>query len=133
MRYIFVILILAVLNTTNGVAQYFKPTKTQQIAKFDKIAHDFGEINKGANGTVTFFFTNISPKPAKIDEVKPGCSCSSAKYTQDEIQPNERGFVTIVYDTNIVGEFSKMSTVTIGGQTYTLSIRGNVKPPIQKN
>lgn len=82
-----------------------------QEFNFKTEAIDFGKITKGANGTRTFEFTNVGEAPLLIKRVQSSCGCAVPKKPEKPIMPNEKGFITVSYDTNRLGGFSKAITI----------------------
>lgn len=94
------IAILFVVITVN--AQEFE-FKTETI--------DFGKITKGSDGIRVFEFTNVGDAPLIIKRVQSTCGCAVPKKTEKPVMPNEKGFISVSYDTNRIGGFSKAVTV----------------------
>lgn len=97
-----IVVSVAFLCTVIANAQEFN-FKTETI--------DFGKITKGANGTRTFEFTNVGEAPLLIKRVQSSCGCAVPKKPEKPIMPNEKGFITVSYDTNRLGGFSKAITI----------------------
>lgn len=81
------------------------PTGPMQPVPLEKIAFehdtwDFGTIHFGEIVKHTFRFTNTSTLPLKIEGVKPSCSCTAPDFTREVVQPGEKGFVSLEYDSN---------------------------------
>ena len=75
--------------------------------------YDFGRIGEHDGlVTTTFTFTNTGSTPLVLTEVKGTCSCTVTKYSQEPIEPNGQGWITVTYNPNgRPGKFSR--TVTI--------------------
>lgn len=86
-------------------------TAKAQEFEFKTETINFGKITKGSNGTRMFEFTNVGNAPLIIKRVQSTCGCAVPKKTEKPIMPNEKGFISISYDTNRVGGFSKAVTV----------------------
>ena len=115
---------------------------------FDKSTHDYGQIEKSANGECIFVFTNTGNKPLKISNAKGSCGCTVPQWPREEIAPGETGEIKVRYDTKRVGVINKSVTIqsnamnsdnitrakkdsegkVIGG-TSTIRIKGEVKAP----
>ena len=89
---------------------------------------DYGTITKGANGEKIFTFINNGDTPLLITEVKTSCGCTVPKYSKAPINPGDSGELTVKYNTNRLGRFSKTITVISNaeGGTKILKIKGNV-------
>ena len=115
---------------------------------FDKSTHDYGQIEKSANGECIFVFTNTGNKPLKISNAKGSCGCTVPQWPREEIAPGETGEIKVRYDTKRVGVINKSVTIqsnalnsdnitrakkdadgnVIGG-TSIIRIKGEVKAP----
>ncbi|HOB27499.1 MAG TPA: DUF1573 domain-containing protein [Bacteroidales bacterium] len=120
---IFVILIfvsqLSMAQTTNG-----------PIIKFDKQSYNFGEITQGAKAEVDFIFTNTGNEPLILSNVRSSCGCTVPKWTNEPVKPGEQGKITVKYDSNRIGSFSKQITVSSNANNgnVILLITGKVNP-----
>ena len=115
---------------------------------FDKSTHDYGQIEKSANGECVFVFTNTGNKPLKISNAKGSCGCTVPQWPREEIAPGATGEIKVRYDTKRVGVINKSVTIqsnalnsdnitrakkdadgnVIGG-TSIIRIKGEVKAP----
>lgn len=103
-------------------------TVNAQEFKFEKETINFGEIARGDDGTRVFEFTNIGNEPLVIKRVQSTCGCAVPKKPENPIMPNEKGSITVSYDTNRIGGFSKAITVYSNAKTERkmLKIKGRV-------
>ena len=74
---------------------------------FDKSTHDYGQIEKSANGECVFVFTNNGNKPLKITNAKGSCGCTVPQWPREEIAPGESGEIKVRYDTKRIGVINK--------------------------
>ena len=115
---------------------------------FDKSTHDYGQIEKSANGECIFVFTNTGNQPLKISNAKGSCGCTVPQWPREEIAPGAKGEIKVRYDTKRVGVINKSVTIqsnamnsdnitrakkdadgnVIGG-TSIIRIKGEVKAP----
>jgi len=119
---------------------------------FDKSTHDYGQIEKSANGECVFVFTNTGNQPLKITNAKGSCGCTVPSWRKKDGSsiwaPGESGEIRVRYDTKRVGVINKSVTIqsnamnsdnitrakkdsegkVIGG-TSTIRIKGEVKAP----
>ena len=102
--------------------------KKAAIIKFKTEVIDFGTINQNAEGKRSFTFTNTGNIPLTISKVKTSCGCTVANYTKKPILPGEDGEISIIYNTKILGKFTKSITVISNAQQNykTLKIKGNI-------
>lgn len=99
---------------------------------FEEITHDFGTINQGEKVSHTYRFVNKGANPAKIENVKPGCSCTAPDFTREEVAPGGEGFVKLEFNSAYKqGDVAKSATVTYNGEpkVITLSLRANIVVP----
>ena len=100
------------------------------VFSWEKMAHDFGQIEQNKPVTATFAFENTGDTPLLIVSTKGSCGCTVSEYTKGEILPGSYGEVTATYNAKKVGAFTK--TVTVNANTadgpITLRIKGEVTP-----
>jgi len=91
---------------------------------------DYGQVEKGANGVREFVFTNTGSKPLIISDAKGSCGCTVPTFPKEAIMPGNTGKISVKYDTQRIGQFTKFVTLTtnIEGErsTVRLTIKGNV-------
>lgn len=119
-------LLLAMAVGTFGFAQ-------AQVAgakiEFDKLEHDYGTIDQGANGTTEFRFTNTGTEPLIISNAKGSCGCTVPEWPKEPIAPGASAAIKVKYDTKRVGPISKTVTITsnaVENATALLKIKGTV-------
>lgn len=95
---------------------------------FENTTHDYGTINKGANGDCEFVFVNQGTEPLLISDVRASCGCTTPSWTREPIMPGKKGSIKVHYDTNRIGGISKSVTVTTNGnpERAILRIVGNI-------
>ncbi len=98
------------------------------IFDWDKLTHDFGQIDKDVPVTKEFSFTNTGDAPLVISKVKGSCGCTVTAYTEEPIPPGQKGYVKATYNAAKVGAFHKTVTVTANTEDaqVILSIKGEV-------
>jgi hypothetical protein len=91
-------------------------------------AYDFGQVAQGTPVSHTFEFTNTGKGPLRIESVKAACGCTATGYSQQEIAPGEKGFVTATYNAAKAGHFTKtVSVASNASETpIVLTLRGQV-------
>lgn len=121
MRNIFFLLLF--LNITPAIL-------AQPKIVFDKLVHDFGEVNEG-DGSVAydFIFRNTGTVPLIIQDVKTTCGCTTPEWTKSPIKPNSTGSIKVSYDAKgRPGIIDKTITVIHNsGAPIALKITGMVK------
>lgn len=85
---------------TKPVDEGSKPVMSMPVMTFDTKFHDFGTIKKGEITPIfTYNFTNTGNAPLNIDQVT-GCDCSEFDWTRTTVAPNEKGFISVKYNSN---------------------------------
>lgn len=102
--------------------------QTTPAIEFVETTHDFGDVKQNAKTETVFKFKNVSKDTLRLTNVKPGCSCTTPKWTQDIIQPGGTGEITAGYNSSRAGAFNKNITVQHSGgpEPIMLFIKGNV-------
>lgn len=93
---------------------------------FETLIHDFGKINKAADGNCIFKFKNEGNIPLTLANVSASCGCTTPLWTKDPVLPGKTGEIKVRYDTNRIGAFSKSITVSSNAELVVLSIQGSV-------
>lgn len=110
----------------------FVPAVEGPKIEFERLVHDFGEIEQGANGDAEFRFRNIGSEPLILAHVRTGCGCLAPIWSREPVMPGEFGTITLRYDTNRLGHIGRASVVTSNSidETHriTLRIAGRVVP-----
>ncbi len=105
------------------------PNPNAAEIKFESLVHDYGVLQKGADGNCEFKFTNVGKEPLILSNVTTSCGCTVPSWNKEPILPGKSGVIKVNYTkTNIVGTISKQITVTSNAATPTvvLSIKGSV-------
>ena len=100
---------------------------TAQVAgpqiDFERIEHDYGTIDQGANGKTEFVFTNTGTEPLIISKAKGSCGCTVPTWPKEPIKPGESSVIKVKYDTTRLGTINKSVTITSNAATPTKVIR----------
>jgi hypothetical protein len=64
---------------------------------FEKVVHDFGNIEPGSKNICEFKFTNTGDSLLKITEVSKSCGCTPYTLAKMEYEPNESGTLKVAY------------------------------------
>ncbi len=66
--------------------------------EFDKLIHNFGQVQQGEIVGCYFKFTNTGENPLVINNVKPGCGCTTVNYPKKPILPGQKGEIEVRFD-----------------------------------
>ncbi len=83
------------------------------LIKFAKEKHSFGNIKQNKAVTVNFTFTNPGTKPLIIEKAEAECGCTSPEYPKQPIMPGKTGTIKVTYDAKTMGDFTKKVTITL--------------------
>ncbi len=114
---------------------FFAFNVNAQEIKFEKETIDYGTIVKGSDGNRVFKFTNTGDAPLKITRTTASCGCTTPKKPTEAIQPGQTGEITVHYDTNRLGNFSKTITVYSNAKTNAtkrVMIKGYITNEVKK-
>ncbi len=113
--------------------EFESPAKTskQSTVLFKNLVYDFGKIKHQSEAKAVFVFKNISKQPVKLTNVQTSCGCTAADWPREEIAKRKKQKISIVYDSRIIGKFTKYAYVYVEGQDdpIQLQIKGEVLPP----
>ena len=122
------------INTDVAQNQISKDRKYAEIT-FDRIFHDFGNVNEGEIAKTVFTFTNTSENDLYIVDARGSCGCTVPKYPKNvAIKPGESGEIEVNFDTtgrpNLQQKMVKVSANTsTSGEMLRIQAFGN---PINK-
>lgn len=104
------------------------PTGMEPEITFEKLEHDYGNINKGDNGFCYFKFTNTGKSDLVLTNVRSSCGCTVPEWPKEAIAPGQSSEIKVKYNTQRIGIISKSITVQSNAKnnTVTLRIKGNV-------
>jgi hypothetical protein len=114
----------------HGAAETTTTTSTSLAdIKMDKMTHDYGNIQQGANGECEFKFTNNGKEPLVITNCQGSCGCTVPVCPKEPILPGKSGIIKVKYDTNRPGGIYKTVTVNSNAKSgnIVLTIKGNVE------
>jgi hypothetical protein len=97
--------------------------------KFEETTHDFGIVELNAPTETVFRFKNTSKDTLRLTNVKAGCGCTTPKWTQEVIEPNQTGEISVTYNSSRAGVFNKSVSVNYSDrpEPVILYIKGDVK------
>ncbi len=94
-----------------------------QEFKFVNTTIDYGKITQGSEKKRIFEFTNIGNAPLTIKHVTSTCYCAVPKKTEEPIMPGKKGNIEVTYDTNRIGDFSKVFTIISNAKTKRTRVK----------
>jgi hypothetical protein len=100
MRFAILLVLVATLFSCGGEDELIIGNKTSMEVKR---VHDAGEVIKGEMIIAKFEVTNTGDYPLILAQVRPSCSCTVSDFTEEPIQPGEKGMITAHIDTDKVG------------------------------
>ena len=116
-------------NTDNGENKNAPMmTVDQKHLKNNRFVHDYGTIEKGADGQCYFVFTNTGNEPLIIEKATSSCGCTVPNPPRYPILTGQKDSISVKYDTKRLGGINKTITVTSNASNspVTLQITGNV-------
>lgn len=97
-------------------------------------SHDFDTVPQSEWISHDFWFINIGGQPLRITKVRGSCYCTKAEFPTAPIQPGERGYIRVFYDTRSkIGQFRAAVSIisnALGTDTEHLFVEGNIISPI---
>lgn len=96
---------------------------------FEKLEHNFGDVQEGTIATHTFTFKNEGKKPLRLLGVRPSCGCTTPEYSREPVAPGGTGHIKVAYDSNgRPGIIDKTVSVSTDGDPnfVVLTIKGAV-------
>jgi hypothetical protein len=114
----------------SGVSAQQSVVNAKDSIIFESTTHNYGTIKQGSDGSCEFKFTNKGKTPIIITHVSSSCGCTAPDWSKAPVNPGETGFVKAVYNTQILGSFSKSISVSsnAANSAVLLTIKGEVVP-----
>ena len=99
------------------------------LSLFNKVEHDFGNLDFKEKAECQFILKNTGGKPIKIVDVSTSCGCTTVEWTRDTIKVKESSIIKVTYDTSIPGTFAKSICVIISDRSTpeVLIVKGYVE------
>jgi len=104
------------------------------MIKFDKVVHNYGEINQHDDGKCEFKFTNTGKEPLILSNVRSSCGCTVPVWPRQPILPGQSDVINVKYDTKRIGIINKSVQVYSNAteKTVVLKIKGKIHPQTSK-
>jgi len=121
------------IEDTNVVEAAERDATSSQfpVIEFDKVEHDFGEIEAKTSVETVFNYKNTGDGPLVITDIKSSCGCTVPKdWTTEPLAAGESGNFTVKFNGSGKNKVSKTITVTANTEkgTETVKITAFVKP-----
>ena len=134
MKKLFLLSLVAVLTFGVAKAQDAQPENVSGAKiSFTEMEHNYGTIQKGANGECEFVFTNTGNEPLILTQPKSSCGCTVPEWPKQPILPGESNVIKVTYkNTDRAGNFNKYVTVfsnAVVNKEVKLHIKGTVLNP----
>ena len=123
MRTNYLIFLLFIFSCSEPVIQ------NNATIAFTQTEHDFGTLEIKQPAVYNFEFSNTGKTPLVIQNVETSCGCTVPEWTKEPVKPGKTGTITIKYDAEYPGMFSKSITVYYNGKDspVKLKIKGLVE------
>lgn len=80
---------------------------------FDKLTHDFGEIQNGTPVETVFTYTNSGKSPLVVTDIKSTCGCTVPQgWSREPLAPGESSQFTVKFNGKGANKVSKTITLT---------------------
>jgi len=101
-------------------------TVNPEVLQLKELEHDFGKIPQGKPVYYTFDMVNTGTAPLKLENVQASCGCTTPEWSKDPIAAGTTSPLKVGYNAAAEGPFEKVITITYGGQTKQIKIKGTV-------
>lgn len=94
---------------------------------------NLGQVLFRTPAKATYLLTNTSSETVRIEDVDTGCGCVVAEYQKTDIAPGQQARIDVVYNSEILGTFTRFITVkdSKGGDPLELTLSGKVVTQIE--
>jgi hypothetical protein len=138
--------LLVVAGTLGGIASGAAQTKVSATSsatatvvstapsgpqiQFADTVFDFGRISSGELAKHEFIFTNTGSATLEINDVRPGCGCTTAGTWDKKVEPGKTGVIPLQFNSaGFSGTVTKSATVTCndpGKSNLVLQLKANI-------
>ncbi len=115
-----ILLFLAIMVST--AISVYSQEDNGPIIFFEENKFSFDTIARNSNGEHNFFFINTGSEPLLITSAFSSCGCVVPDYPKQPILPGEKSSIKVRYNTNIVGDFTKVIVVKSNAKNNPKSI-----------
>jgi hypothetical protein len=107
LKYRLLIISVFCLITISG----YNASQSTASIEWKETSIDMGDIPLKKAAKIEFTFKNPGMIPVIIREVKPSCGCTIADFPKQPILSGSEGKITVTYDADVSGYFSKTISV----------------------
>ncbi len=103
--------------------------KESPVLKLEKVAHNFGKVEKNQTVKYKFKVTNTGKGELKISNVQAGCYCVAFVSSQESFKAGESGTLEIAYTARNPGQVSDIATISsndVTKESPKLTLSANV-------
>ena len=121
-------LLLLTMLISSVISSYSQENDGPAI-NFEENKFSFDTIVRNSNGEHEFIFTNTGTEPLIISSAFSSCGCVVPDYPKQPILPGKKSSIKVKYNTNILGDFTKVIVVKSNDKKnpkYILRISGVV-------
>lgn len=91
---------------------------------FDKVAHDFGEIQNGTPVETVFTYTNSGQSPLVVTDIKSTCGCTVPQgWSREPLAPGASSQFTVKFNGKGANKVSKTITLTTNTESGREQVR----------
>jgi hypothetical protein len=94
-----------------SIVSVYSQENNGPIISFEENKFSFDTIARNSNGEHNFFFVNTGSEPLLITSAFSSCGCVVPEFPKQPILPGEKSSIKVKYNTNIVGDFTKVIVV----------------------
>ena len=127
----------AAANAQDPATPAAAPDPNAPEIKWESTTIDYGKVKKGDEGSATkeFKFTNVGKTPLILSSCRGSCGCTVPTCPTEPILPGKSGTISVHYDVNRIGGFTKTVSVTSNAKepNETLKITGTVEDVAAEN
>ncbi len=95
---------------------------------WDEQSKDLGTLKQYSQTEVKFIMKNVGDKPVVILDAQKSCGCTSVDFPRKPVMPGKTAVITVSYDAEDVGVFTKDVTLSFseGTPQQVLHFQGEV-------
>ena len=97
--------------------------QTHLLVEFEKLVHDYGEMEQHGNGKCEFKFTNTGKEPLILSNVRSSCGCTVPEWPRQPILPGQSDVIKVKYDTKRIGTINKSVHVYSNAKKSPISLK----------